>query len=243
MKGIDAREKLLKMGTKTNAAFNEKLNPSGGIFIGVTVPNVKLLAKEIVKGNSDEYLQSKLTHYHEEILLYGLVISYLKRDLDEVICLLKDWSGYVCNWAQCDSVVMNMKIFAQESNRQAVWKFINEFNCKDLGEYGKRIIVVVLFSYFLTDDWADRCVAMLITFDDEKYYIKMALAWAISVVLVKYNSLGMQILTHNKLSIWVHNKSISKACDSFRITAEQKSELRLLRRANASRLNMIILNK
>ena len=226
MNSKEARQRLIALSNESIKKFNIKLNPGGGKFIGVTVPNVKLIAKEIAKGNFEEYLSNPLTDYHEEILLYGLVISYLKIDLKEVFVLLEKWMTFVCNWAQCDSVIMNLKEFAKEKNRELVWSFINELNDKALGEYGKRVIILILFRYFLNDEWVHRCIEMLITFDDEKYYVKMCLAWAMCDVLVKYYDLGQEVLDNELLSVWVHNKTISKARDSFRITDENKAYLK-----------------
>jgi hypothetical protein len=58
----------------------------------------------------------------------------------------------------------------------------------------------------------------------------MAQAWLISVALVKHYEKAVKILEDNILSPWVHNKSIQKARESFRLDDEKKSYLTSLKR-------------
>ena len=39
-----------------------------------------------------------------------------------------------------------------------------------------------------------------------------------------------QVLKEERLDVWTHNKTIQKAIESYRISKEQKEELRKLRR-------------
>ena len=59
----------------------------------------------------------------------------------------------------------------------------------------------------------------------------MAVAWAISICLIKYYKKTYKYIENNKkLYTWTYNKAIQKAIESYRITDEQKQELRKKRR-------------
>ena len=57
----------------------------------------------------------------------------------------------------------------------------------------------------------------------------MALAWFYSVALVKQWDAAIVVLENRRLDRWVHNKSITKAVESYRIPPERKEYLRTLR--------------
>jgi hypothetical protein len=66
----------------------------------------------------------------------------------------------------------------------------------------------------------------------EYYYVKMMQAWFFATALSKQYDTTIKILKEKKLSPWVHNKTIQKANESYRITKEQKQELKLLKRVS-----------
>ena len=64
----------------------------------------------------------------------------------------------------------------------------------------------------------------------DKYYINMMLAWYFATALAKQWEAVIPFIENGLLSDWVHNKTIQKAIESYRITPEQKKYLRALRR-------------
>lgn len=66
--------------------------------------------------------------------------------------------------------------------------------------------------------------------ETERYYVKMGVAWYFATALAKKWEATLSILTEEKLPIWIHNKAITKATESRRITPEQKDLLRGLKR-------------
>lgn len=65
---------------------------------------------------------------------------------------------------------------------------------------------------------------------DMPYYVQMAVAWAVSVCYVKYPKQTHEFLKESQMDVFTHNKSIQKICESFRVTKEQKSAVRKLKR-------------
>ena len=58
----------------------------------------------------------------------------------------------------------------------------------------------------------------------------MAVAWAISVCLIKFYDKTIKYLEASKLDNWTYNKAIQKAIESYRISNEKKEYLRKIKR-------------
>ena len=54
----------------------------------------------------------------------------------------------------------------------------------------------------------------------------MAVAWCYSTCFIKFYEKTLKFFEENKLDEFVKSKSIQKALESFRITDEQKNELK-----------------
>ena len=62
----------------------------------------------------------------------------------------------------------------------------------------------------------------------DDYYVQMMQAWFFATALAKQWKASLRVLD-GRLPLWVHRKTIQKACESNRITQEQKLYLRTLR--------------
>ena len=61
------------------------------------------------------------------------------------------------------------------------------------------------------------------------FYVNMAIAWFYSFALIKQYDDTIKYFENKKLDKWIHNKSIQKAIESFRISNTQKEYLRSLK--------------
>ena len=61
------------------------------------------------------------------------------------------------------------------------------------------------------------------------YYVNMAISWYYSVALIKNYEEVIPLFENKILDKWIHNKSIQKAIESYRITPEQKVYLKTLK--------------
>lgn len=57
----------------------------------------------------------------------------------------------------------------------------------------------------------------------------MAIAWVLSVALVKFYDRTLPLLERRQFSPWVHNKAIQKARESYRVPFETKEFLNTLK--------------
>ena len=58
----------------------------------------------------------------------------------------------------------------------------------------------------------------------------MMIAWYFATALAKQYDAVLPVLLEQRLDVWTHNKTIQKAVESYRITAEQKEYLKGLKR-------------
>ena len=68
---------------------------------------------------------------------------------------------------------------------------------------------------------------------NEHYYVRMAVAWAVSMCYVKQPVLTYSYLQQHSLDDQTHRMTIQKIIDSTRPTKQQKAEVRALRRSKA----------
>ena len=203
--------------------FNQKIVKTDNI-IGIRLPILKNIAKIIAKNDYLSFIKNNKHQYSEEIMLHGLVITYLKIDFNESIKLFDEYIKYIDSWATCDSVVMNYKIVSK--NLDICLIKIKEYLKSDK-PFIKRVGIVLLF-YYLNDDYIDEVLKLINSIKSEDYYVKMANAWLISICLVKYYDKTVKFLKSCQLDDWTYNKALQKAIESYRI--KDKETLRKMKK-------------
>ena len=84
-------------------------------------------------------------------------------------------------------------------------------------------------SHFLDDDFKPEYLKTAAAVKSDKYYVNMMVAWFFATALAKQWDSTVKYIEDHKLSEWVHNKTIQKARESYRITDEQKQYLNSLK--------------
>ena len=223
------QKKLFELQDKKYAKFQSKLTPNVNpkLFIGVRVPECRAFAKELYKNNIDEVKKffSELPHkYYDENMLHGLLISEIK-DFDWCISELEAFLPYVDNWAVCD--IMSPKCF--KKHKSELLPFIKLWT-KSSKEYTIRFGIEMLMSHFLDDDFRPELLKIVAAVHSDKYYVNMMIAWFFATALTKQWDSTISYIESGKLDQWVHNKTIQKARESYRISDEQKQYLFSLKR-------------
>lgn len=202
--------------------FSSALIP-GCSVIGIRTPILKETAKKIAKGNYKEFLSLPCGNSNEERTVYGFVIGYAIKDYDEFIKYLKKFIPLINSWAVCDCCTATFKII--KKHRSEFKPFIENLLNSD-EEYTLRFAAVALMDYFIDDEYIDFTLSKLQEIESEKYYVNMAIAWAISVCYVKFRDKTLALLKSQTLNSFVQNKAIQKIRESFRVTAEDKELLK-----------------
>ena len=218
-------EKLFKLQDKKYQELQYKTIPNIENIIGVRTPELRKLAKEIVKENNYKSFLEELPHkYFDENQLHGFIISEIK-DYDECINYTNKFLPYIDNWATCDQ--MSPKVF--KKNKDKLLKEIKVW-IKSKETYTIRFGIGMLMSYFLDEDFDKKYLEIVSKIKSKEYYVNMMIAWFFATSLAKQYKDTITYIEDNKLDIWVHNKTIQKAIESYRITSSQKEYLRNLKR-------------
>lgn len=225
----EIQNRLFALQDVEYAKFQSKLTP--GIdpqsFIGVRVPDCRELGRELRKHEPDivaDFFTATPHEYYDENILHGILISEI-RDFDSCIKALEAFLPYVDNWAVCD--ILSPKCFRK--NRKELLPLI-DFWMNDSREYIVRFGIEMLMSHYLDEDFRPEYLEKVASVRSDRYYINMMIAWYFATALAKQWDSAVPYLESKKLDIWVHNKTIQKARESYRITDGQKTYLSGLKR-------------
>ena len=223
----EIQKRLFALQDKEYQAFTAKLNPTvdRDTIIGVRLPALRALAKEL-KGTREgaEFLQTLPHEYLEENHLHSFLLSGIK-DFDEGIAAVERFLPYIDNWAVCDS----LRVKALAKYPEKLLPYLEKW-MKSEHTYTIRCGILNLMNYFLDDRFDEKYPAMVAAIHSEEYYVNMMIAWYFATALAKQYDAVLPYLTEQRLDKWVHNKTIQKAVESYRITDEQKAYLKTLRR-------------
>ncbi len=193
--------------------------------IGVRTPELKTMAREMLKaGDHKEFLEALPHKYFEENQLHAFIISGIK-DIKECMEDLEKFLPYVDNWATCDQ--MSPKVF--KKHKEVLLSHIKEWIKSDK-TYTIRFGVGMLMEHFLDDDFDIVYPEMVAKIRSEEYYVNMMIAWYFATALAKQYESILPFIEEKKLDTWTHNKAIQKSIESFRIKDEQKKYLKILKR-------------
>ncbi len=207
--------------------FQSKLIPNvpKERIIGVRVPQIRTLAKQYRKREACGVFLQALPHmYYDEDVLHAVLISDL-RDYGRCMEAVEYFLPYIDNWAVCD--ILSPKIF--KKNREQLIEKIRNWSASDK-VYTCRFGLKMLMAHYLDDAFQEDYLSIPTGVHSEAYYVNMMIAWFFATALAKQWESAVGYLEHQCLDMWVHNKTIQKACESYRITAEQKSYLKTLKR-------------
>ena len=221
------RGKLFELQDKTYKEFHSGLCPNVNNIIGVRIPNLRKLAKQIAKESPKEYLEKIPKDYYEEKMLQGLVIGYMNATLEEKLSYLDKFVPIIDNWAICDCCVSTYK-FTNKYQKE-MWEYLQKYLVSNK-EFELRFAIIMLMDYYLTEKYIDEVLKIYDNIHHEGYYTKMGVAWALSVCYMKFPEKVMKFLTNNHLDDFTYNKALQKMIESYRVDEETKQQFRNMKR-------------
>ena len=220
--------KLETYATARNKAGAEKFITTKYEILGVQMPPIRLLAKEIKNDSHWRQLLTTLSDdTYEELVLQSLVIATAKMEPAERLNYVTAYLPKIDNWGLCDSFVSALKF--TKKNQALVWDFLQSYLNSDK-EFFIRFGVVMLLDYFMTPEYVPQALKIFNQINHPGYYVKMAVAWAVAEAYIKQPTLTLPFIKKNKLDSWTHNKAIQKIIESYRVSQENKNFLRTLKR-------------
>ena len=221
------REQLLELAEEKYQKFSSALIPHISNVMGVRIPELRKLAQNIAKGDWRAYLEHAEDEYFEEVMLQGMVIGCVEIDIEEKLSYVAAFIPKIDNWSVCDSFCAGLKF--TKMNKEKVWEFLQSYLTSN-EEYEIRFGVVMLLDYYIDEDYIIRVLQRLDNPKHEGYYVKMAVAWAISMCYVKLPEPTMAYLKNNTLDNFTYNKALQKITESLRVDQETKKMIRSMKR-------------
>ena len=219
-------DKLLKAKSDGYKEFQAKLVPniSPDIIIGVKTPELRAIAKEVFASKDrDEFLKDLPHKYYEENLIHFFVISMMK-DFDTCLKYVEEFLPYVDCWPVSDQGTP--KVFKKK--HKELLPYIKKWiSSKHI--YTARFGIRMLMNEYLNEDFKEEYLELASSNKGEDYYLKMMVAWYFATALAKQYDATIKYFEEHRLDDWVHNKSIQKALESFRVSEERKRYLRTLK--------------
>jgi len=207
--------------------FSKKLCPNVDNILGVRVPVIKKYANELLKKYDIFYLILNIDEeYHEEKMLKALVIGGSKKEFKYLKRYIEDMVSKLDNWAICDTFCSSLKI--TNKYKEEMWKVVRKYLQSEF-EYEVRFSLVMIKCYFIKEDYLEEIFRIIKKVKLEKYYIKMAMAWLISELLIKFYDETINYLKKLDIDKFTYNKAIQKALESFRISNEKKECLKKIK--------------
>ena len=218
--------RLVELSDPVYKAFQSKLLPtvSSERVLGVRIPYLRSLAK-ILAGTqeADAFLQSLPHRYYDEDNLHAFLIEQIK---DYTTCMeaLETFLPFVDNWATCDS--MSPCVFKKHLPELKVK--IRQW-LEDEHPYTVRYGMNMLMRHFMQDYFDSEDLQRIAELKRDEYYVRMAVAWYFATALTWQYEAALPYIENHRLSPWIHQKTIQKAVESYRIPDDRKNYLKTLR--------------
>ena len=193
-------------------------------IIGVRTPELRIMAKKLLKEDYKEFLKELPHKYFDENQLHAFIISKMK-DYDECIDYLNKFLPYINNWATCDQLSPKVVKWHTDKLLKEIKTWI-----KSKDTYTIRFGIGMLMQYYLDKNFKLEYLELVSKIKSDEYYVNMMIAWFYATALAKQYDSTITYIKENKLDIWIHNKTIQKAIESYRITPKQKEYLRSLKK-------------
>ena len=253
----ETRRKLQLCAEEKYKDFSASLVPGEQTMLGVRLPKLREMAKELAKGNWEEELETE-DIYFEEIMLRGMVIGYatLKMDPEKAFGYIEDFIPRVRNWSVCDSVFMKTDVFKKD--RDLTWEFLLPY-LESGEEFKVRVALIIMMAHLLRCDASGRKMSRMcnVTMEDlaafaqektkagkyavlilehinrpfrEGYYAHMAAAWLVAESFCCFPAMTDRFLKTCCLDDTTYNRALQKIVESKIPEEDVKEYIRSLKK-------------
>lgn len=225
----EVRRKLDQLKEAQYQKFSSSLLPTvdPDRILGVRVPNLRSIARTIARGDHRAYLAECSSDTYEEMMIEGFVIAMADMPFGERCEYIASFVRRIDNWGICDSFCASLK-FAR-TYPDAVWEW-TELYFASYRPYEVRFAIVMAIFYFAEEKYSRDFFERLDHIRTDDYYVKMAIAWAISVYYVKVPEAAKRYLNDHRLDMWTYRKALTKIIESNRVSDRDKEWIREFRK-------------
>lgn len=209
---------LKTLGNPNKEEWTRKIVNTKMTVLAIPTPILKDIAKQILQGNYQSFLELDLNDYYESQTVKGQVLNLIK-EYSIHQKYLEKYISEIENWAHCDLLSFNIKDYQKE-----YFALSNKY-IKSNEPFIRRVGLLILMKY-LNDEYIDEVIKTIESFkDEEHYYVNMMNAWLLCEAMIKHREKVLAYLPNNNLNKFTINKAISKCRDSYRVSNEDKELL------------------
>lgn len=223
----EIRNQLLESAEESYREFTSKLLPGTGNILGVRLPKLRKIAKEIAKSDWRTYVKTEGMLYYEETMLQGMVIGYADAGAAEKLELARSFIPRIDNWGVCDSFCSGLKFTAK--NPSLVWDFIQPYAASS-DEFEARFAFVMMLIYYVSEEYVDWVLTAAARPASKGYYATVAAAWTLSVCYVRFPEETLLVLQNEVLDDTLQRMAIRKIIESRQVAEPDKELVRKLRK-------------
>lgn len=247
-------DEIIRSADPEYKEFHQRLIPTinKDSVLGLRSPLAQKIAKKYANTDTGERFLDSLPHkYYDENIVHAFMLCSLKCSKENLTKRIVRFLPFIDNWAVCDGLACHLKHFFALKDEMLGFAM----SCIDLSVYGDiptcflspssttytiRFGLVCLLTYYIEDKYLENIFAVCKDIGelcgsnpkptDYSYYVSMAVAWLVSFCLIKEYNRSVSLIEGKSLPKWIHNKSIQKACESYRIDKDKKTYLRSLKK-------------
>ncbi len=219
------RNLLIEQKEQDYKVFSERIVNASKPLLGIRIPNLRSIAKEIVKSDYYCYLNNASFELVDECLLYGLVVGCSNMNVEDTIHYLNILIDETDNWSVCDITVASLKMI--KKHKTEMWQYAVELTKAD-SEFKIRYGLIIMLDYFIDEYHIDQIIKICDEIKSDYYYVKMAVAWLLSIAFIKFSDKTMTYLNNCNLDTFTYNKTLSKITDSYRVSEETKKIVKMM---------------
>lgn len=226
---LNIREKLESLAEPDFQQFMTKLIPNidPKRIVGVRLPILRNMAKQIAKEDWKYYLEKYSAESYEEVMLQGMIIGYIEEDIGEILRQIERFLSQIDNWSTCDSFCAGLK--QTRKYPEEMWNFISKY-FYDQRTYFVRFSIVMIIFYYIDEEHIEKVFAYFDKIFHTDYYVKMAVAWAVSICFIKMPERTMVYLKKNRLDDFTYHKALQKIRESQKVKKETKEKIKEMKR-------------
>ncbi len=220
------QKQLFDLSEEKYRKFSASLIPNIANVLGVRIPVLRKVAKQICDNEEWEKYVAKMPKYMEEAIIQAIIIG-AKAKSPKDFDMIEKFVVKIDNWAVCDCFCSSLKMVKKykEETFDFLLKYLNSKK-----EFEVRFALVVLLDYFVDEKYLGQIFNILNSFCHNGYYAQMAAAWLGSVCFVEFPDETFEYLKNSKLDKTTFNKTIQKIRESYRVEKSVAAKLQTLKK-------------
>ncbi|MGI6030086.1 MAG: DNA alkylation repair protein [Eubacteriales bacterium] len=222
---MELRSQLIQLAEPAYRDFAASLIPNVRPMLGVRLPQLRKLARQVAAGDWQTHLQESPEDYFEEVMIKGLAIAYAQAPGPVIAAALEEFLPKVNDWSVCDSVCATLRIARREPELFLAtalrWSQSRQ-------EFSQRMGLVLMLDHFLLPSTIHQVLEACCSLRPVGQYDRMAAGWCLATAWPLFPQLVEPLLAPGQLEEPIRRMALRKLLDSRRVPAPDKTRFRTL---------------